>query len=148
MFQKILVSYDGSEQSKVALDMAIELAAKHQGDLDIVHVPEVETPSVAMGHPVVDVPAREEEIRLRAEIVLEEAKSLVRQHGFDRASAETLTGTPAEAILARAKETAADLIVAGRRGHGTLVGLIIGSVSQKLVSHAECPVLTVQKSAS
>lgn len=148
MFQKILVSFDGSEQSKVALDMAIELAAKHEGELDIVHVPEVETPAVAMGHPVVDVPAREEDMKVRADVVLEEAKNVVKQHGFDHASAETLTGTPAEAILARAKDTAADLIIAGRRGHGTLVGLIIGSVSQKLVSHAECPVLTVQKSAS
>ena len=59
-------------------------------------------------------------------------------------SSEIRQGDPAEAILARAREVGADLLVLGRRGRGTLKGLLLGSVSQKLSALAESAVLTVK----
>lgn len=51
-------------------------------------------------------------------------------------------GDPAETILECARE-AVDLVVLGRRGRGRLAGLLLGSVSQKLVSLAPCAVMVV-----
>lgn len=51
---------------------------------------------------------------------------------------------PASAILDRAGE--ADLVVLGSRGHGGFTGLLVGSVSDKVVHHAACPVVVVRPS--
>ncbi|RVH85207.1 universal stress protein, partial [Sinorhizobium medicae] len=53
-------------------------------------------------------------------------------------------GDYAETILAVADEVDADLIVVGSRGLGGLRGLLVGSVSQKVVQHADCSVLVVR----
>ena len=50
----------------------------------------------------------------------------------------------AEAILEAAGRRQCDLIVMGTRGLGRLAGLLLGSVSQKVVQHAQCPVLLVR----
>ena len=55
-----------------------------------------------------------------------------------------LRGEPASALIDYANNVGVDLIVMGRRGRGCMEGLVIGSVSAKLTSHANCPVLTVK----
>lgn len=50
-------------------------------------------------------------------------------------------GHPAEALLRAA--AGAELLVVGSRGHGTFAGLLLGSVSQRCVQHAPCPVIVV-----
>jgi nucleotide-binding universal stress UspA family protein len=55
-----------------------------------------------------------------------------------------LTGDPADALLGYARDLGIDLIVMGRRGVGPIRGLLVGSVSLKVNSLAECPVLTVR----
>lgn len=57
---------------------------------------------------------------------------------------ETLEGNPAEVILEMAKAQNSNVIVMGSRGLGKLAGLLLGSTSQKVVSHAPCPVLIVR----
>jgi nucleotide-binding universal stress UspA family protein len=57
---------------------------------------------------------------------------------------EILEGDPASAIIEVAKVRNSDLIVMGSRGLGRLAGLLLGSTSQKVVSHATCPVLIVR----
>ena len=51
-------------------------------------------------------------------------------------------GNPAEVLIARSKE--ADLMVVGSRGHGGFKGMLLGSVSQHLVAHADCPVVVIR----
>ena len=60
------------------------------------------------------------------------------------ASGKVVTGVAHEGILQVAREASADLIVVGRRGLGTVERLLLGSTSQRVVGHAECPVLIVR----
>lgn len=52
------------------------------------------------------------------------------------------TGHPASTILDEMKREF-DLVVMGTRGHGVLTGAIVGSVTQRVLAHAQCPVLIV-----
>jgi nucleotide-binding universal stress UspA family protein len=61
-----------------------------------------------------------------------------------RISAEPCFGNPVQEIIAAAKDWQADLIVVGSRGHGRLTGLLLGSVAQKVISLAHCPVVVVR----
>lgn len=143
MFKKILATFDGSDHAAKALNVAADLAGKYGGDLEIVYVPEIPTTAIAMGAAVVEMPVRGPEFDAHCKSVLDRAMAVVAEAG-QTASAQMLEGPPAEAILSYATATDADLIVSGRRGMGTLKGLVMGSVSQKLTSHSKCPILTVQ----
>jgi len=57
---------------------------------------------------------------------------------------EVLEGPPAEALLNVAQTRGIDLIIMGSRGRGQLAGLLLGSQSQKVVSHAACPVMLIR----
>lgn len=52
-------------------------------------------------------------------------------------------GPEAESILRAAEKSKADLIVMGTRGLGALKGLLVGSVSRKVIHYASCPVMVV-----
>jgi nucleotide-binding universal stress UspA family protein len=64
--------------------------------------------------------------------------------GVHSLKTEVRTGDPAEQLLEYARGRAIDLIVVGRRGVGQIRGLLMGSVSWKVNSLAECSVLTVK----
>jgi universal stress protein A len=53
-------------------------------------------------------------------------------------------GRPAQEILEYTREQAIDLIVIGSHGHGAFAQLLLGSVAERLIRHATCPVLTVK----
>ncbi|MEV4283343.1 universal stress protein [Actinoplanes xinjiangensis] len=55
--------------------------------------------------------------------------------------AHVVEGHPAEALLQAA--AGAELLVVGSRGHGTFAGILLGSVSQRCIQHAPCPVIVV-----
>ena len=79
-----------------------------------------------------------------AETVLAGARLTARAQGATRIATNSAFGDPAEQIIALAKERQADLIVIGSRGHGQLAGLLLGSVAQKVLAHASCPVLVMR----
>ena len=60
---------------------------------------------------------------------------------------ELRTGAPAGEILEAAKEFEADLVVMGSHGYGKLHRLLLGSVADRVISMASCPVLTVKAAA-
>ena len=62
---------------------------------------------------------------------------------FFKPIAELLEGPEAEAILKAAEDLHADLILMGTRGFGAVKGLLIGSVSRKVIHYASCPVMVV-----
>ena len=79
----------------------------------------------------------------RTEAGLVEIRDRAAAKGARRISIEVFVGEPAERILACANARQADLIAIGSRGHGRLVGLLLGSIAQKVVALARCAVLVV-----
>jgi nucleotide-binding universal stress UspA family protein len=79
-----------------------------------------------------------------AESVLDGARRRAQAEGASRISTEPTFGDPAQEIIAAAGDRQADLIVVGSRGHSRLAGLVLGSVPQKVVSLAPCPVAAVR----
>jgi nucleotide-binding universal stress UspA family protein len=75
--------------------------------------------------------------------VLAKAAARAEQRGARHIHTEIRAGEPAETLIAVAKERAADAMVLGKRGRGRLAGLVLGSVSQKVVTNAPCPVIVV-----
>ncbi len=75
--------------------------------------------------------------------IVKRAAERARERGAKEVQTRVTDGDYAEAILDMAKSEGADMIVLGRRGLGRFKRLIQGSVSTKVVHHADCPVLTV-----
>tara|TARA_R110000737_G_scaffold157051_2_gene185639 strand:- start:308 stop:745 length:438 start_codon:yes stop_codon:yes gene_type:complete len=145
MFHSILVCFDGSEDAEAALRAAALLATKFPADLQILHIPELQNCSASGTSDFIYFSVDEATVRHRADQVFARATTIVEGAGYVAVSTRLLSGMPAESILNHARNEGVDLIVAGRRGLGTLHGSLLGSVAQKLVSNATCPVLTVQR---
>jgi nucleotide-binding universal stress UspA family protein len=139
MFNKILIAYDGSDHAKKAAKIAGELANKMQADLWVV-IAYDPLPSY-LGKPNIQnaINAR----MVKAEAEMDQAiREIGKIHG--KLTREIIEGPAAEAILNVAATRGIDLIVMGTRGHSRIEGLLIGSHSQKVASHAHCPVLVVR----
>jgi len=75
--------------------------------------------------------------------ILRVAEVRARHLGVSRIEFRTSWGDVAQSLLEIAAHGPVDMIVLGRRGRGQLAGLLLGSVSQKVVSLAPCPVIVV-----
>jgi nucleotide-binding universal stress UspA family protein len=137
MFSKIVLALDGSEPSDRVLPVAQEVAAPGSVRIDIVHVREV-MPGRAGGLTV-----RADENELEAK-VRDQAKELSAA-GYDTHLhvEATVSGGPAQVIATVAGQVQADVIVIGTRGHAPVAGLLLGSVTQRLLHIAPCPVLAI-----
>jgi nucleotide-binding universal stress UspA family protein len=80
---------------------------------------------------------------LEAEEILQKAQKVIGSVPAE-INTEMIEGSIAEAIMDVAAVQKSDLIVMGSRGLGRLAGAVLGSNSQKVVSHAPCPVLIVR----
>ncbi|HLA06011.1 MAG TPA: universal stress protein [Anaerolineales bacterium] len=139
MFKRILLAVDGSEHAVHAATVAGELARRMNSQLRIVIV--YDPIPHYLGEPNLQfaISARLKE----AQEILQRASDAVGSTKDDQ-DTEIIEGSPAEAIIELAKTHKSDLIVMGSRGLGKLAGLVMGSTSQKVVSHAPCPVLIVR----
>ncbi len=141
MFSHILVAYDGSDNSKRALNVAIELALKYSAKLDIV---EVVDSTIFAGAGIAPVPAEViESVYNKAKSDVEDAKKQASDKGVN-AEGVVLEGDPAGAILDYATKNKVDLIVTGSRGLSTFKRILLGSVSTRIVQEAKIPVLVVK----
>lgn len=141
--KKIVIATDGSPSALEAVEYGLELAADQGAEPILVHVaPATDVLPVAaygMGAPV-SVPHEPAEHHRAS---LDEAVEIAAQHGLE-AKAELLMGDAAHAIVAYADAVEADLIVVGSRGHGTIAGALLGSVSRRVLHEAKRPVLVVR----
>jgi nucleotide-binding universal stress UspA family protein len=137
----IVVGYDGSKGAKRAVEFASAEAAAHHATLRIVSVWNTVTlPVAAMSGVTVPIVAADR-ARLAAER-LDEAAEIARTIAPDvDVDTVALEGNPG-VELARATENSR-LLVVGCRGHGSVQGLLLGSVSHQCTLHARCPVLVV-----
>ena len=139
MFTKILLATDGSPSAAEAARYAGQLAQLAGAQVIVLHA----YPRVPgfLGEP--DFSQLVHENLAEAERIVAPVVEQLVDDGVD-ANAEILQGPPAEAILAVAENRGCDLIVMGTRGYGQLAGMLLGSVSHKVLANATLPVLVVR----
>jgi nucleotide-binding universal stress UspA family protein len=140
---RIVVGVDGSDSSREALRWAYDEAAHHSASITAISC--WHPPALPMTPPYGSVPPEGyvSQPKQNALDLLERfvADLDVREPAVDvRTAVEE--GNPAEVLIERSRET--DLMVVGSRGHGGFRGMLLGSVSQHLVAHADCPVVVVR----
>lgn len=143
MFKNITVGVDGSESAARAIEVAARLATTFAASLLVVHayspVPRW------MGEP-----NRAEFIGQQissGEALLTASARRLRELGVTAIESDLLEGPPAGAIVRAAQAHGSDLIVIGSRGLTPMRGLLLGSVSERVLGEAPCPVLVVPPSS-
>jgi len=140
--KKILIAVDGSNHARRALATAAELASALNGTLLVVTVDE---PGPLKG--AVAEFARTEDLS-RQEVtdqILGSAAENARKEGAKEVETAFATGDAAEGILSLADEHKADMVVLGARGLTNLQGLVMGSVSHKVMQLTGLPCLIVRQ---
>jgi nucleotide-binding universal stress UspA family protein len=140
MFEKILLAVDGSDRALYTAKVAGDLARSMKTEILRIVVAFSPIPSY-LGEPNMQV-AIDARLKEADEILQASLKAVGKIPG--EIHTELIEGSPAEAILDVATTRHSDLIVMGSHGNSTLAGLLLGSTSQKVVSHAPCPVLIVR----
>src|SRR5688572_27705803 len=143
--KKILVPTDFGEAADAALNYARALAKNFDASIDVLHVAEDASARMFAGEVYVAVPPT-----LQRDIE-EAARRQLDQRTIDN-DPEPLpvrrvviaSNAPAMAIVNYAKETSIDLIVMGTHGRGPVAHLLMGSVAERVVRLAGCPVLVVR----
>lgn len=142
-FRRLLVPVDFSPNSARALDTAIELAQRFGAELHVLHAYEIPVgPAMAYG---ISFPQElGDEVRDAAARRLAKAWQKVEAAGV-KGETHLTQATAAEAIAETAKQLSADLIVMGTRGLSGFKHVLLGSVAERVLRLAPCPVLTVKQ---
>lgn len=136
LFERILVPYDFSEPAARALRVAVGLAARHRGTLLVMHAIPPIYPT--HGRPLLPPAAEVREVGQR---LAEAVARAVKGKRLPRVRSSVMIGPPAGCILEASGK--ADSIVMGTLGRTGLPHFLLGSVAERVVRHAQVPVLTV-----
>jgi universal stress protein A len=163
LYSHILVPIDFSATANRALHYAIEEAEQHQAKLTLLHVlPQQHGTTVYYVHGAPEgrrgyeaefggslptpFPSTPHTVRRDYdEEALTQLRDLVPSAFSSSWDARVAIGDPADAIVREANQIGADLIVMGTHGRTGLQHVLLGSVAEKVVRHAACPVLTVRQ---
>ena len=141
-FRNILVPLDFSEHADTALDTALDLARESGGRVHLLHAYEIPLGTIPpYGVAIPD--SLLTEVRDAAARRLDKARHKVDAAGV-ACETHLVHAPPAEAIVESARSVKADLIVMGTRGLTGLRHVLLGSVAERTVRMAPCPVLTVK----
>ena len=135
----IVVGVDGSEGAAIALDFAMKEAALRGSKLRLVSAWEIPASVLAS---VVAGKEFYEEFRETAVKVARDAAELVAEQEPDVEHEEIVVEGQAAKVLLENSEDA-ELMVVGRRGHGSFREMLLGSISRQVVVHAKCPLVIV-----
>ncbi len=142
---RILVAVDGSEHSKKAIELAVDIANKWNAEMKIIHVMEErEIPDGFKEY------AKSERIPVSSYFDMAcgtyvgDAEKRVKNAGIKKVEVLCEHGNPADEIIKAAKNMQADLIIMGSRGLGRFSRAIMGSVSTKVCNHSHCTCITVK----
>lgn len=137
-FNKILVPVDFSENSQKILASACDIAGKFDAALSVVFVVQSFDDYSGFFVPHMPVAKFEEEMVQGAEKKMESFMT-----GYEGIEAKVLVGDVAEEVVRHAEETGVDMIIMGTHGYKGLEKVMFGSVAEKVVKTAPCPVLTI-----
>jgi nucleotide-binding universal stress UspA family protein len=141
--KKILCPIDHSDGSKEALKYAVSFAMKNEAKLYLLHVIDIRSFDESIDTMAAQIPNDETIKQLKTkllECIPEEIRSDM------QIEALVVQGIPFAEIISIAKTNKVDMIVMGTHGRTGIAHIMIGSVSEKVVRKAHCPVLTVRQS--
>jgi len=141
MFNIIVVAMDGSEYAGRALTTACDLAQKYSAALHIVHINDMHELLLSVGGSSALI--KPDDYEKPGQKILEDAKQKAESNGC-KVQTHQLDGNFGQAVVEKADELSADLIVVGSKGHSDLAGMLLGSVSHKITHLAKCPCLIVR----
>jgi nucleotide-binding universal stress UspA family protein len=139
-FDRLLVPVDFSPTSLAALGAAKRLASRFKSEILLLHVIELLVPIDFAGAAAVQL---EEHHRHEARTRLERLEQQLVRIGI-RARSRIVEGSPARAIVDVARKERIGTIVMGTHGAGGFTRFVVGSVTDRVVRSATCPVLTVR----
>lgn len=140
VYRKILIAFDGSEDSRTGLDAGVEIATLFGAEVVLISVIETGI-EVAAAEAYASGLADEEQFE-EAKAILDEEVARLKQRGLT-ATAVIASGYPPEQINEQAREVGADLVVIGHRTHGLWSRLANDAVGVKLVKDPPCSILIV-----
>jgi nucleotide-binding universal stress UspA family protein len=145
--RRMLVATDFSQCSQRALEYAIGLATDLGAKLFLVHAIEPVYFAGAFYGPDASVPMLTEEQRRYAKEAMVDLRDALKRRNVAVADVIIASGPPHQMIVEEAAARKVDLIVVGTHGRGGVAHLLLGSVAEKVVRSAKCPVLTIPGSA-
>lgn len=144
MFDRILIPTDGSDPSKPAVEMALNLAGVHDAALHVLYIVDqpVSVSGMGEGFSGLDelLDALEEKGNQTTKAVVEQASEREIE-----TTAAVRRGNPHDDILSYAEDHEIDVIVMGTHGRTGVKRALLGSVTENVVRHADVPVLTVHQ---
>ena len=143
--QKILVATDFSECSEVALTYGRAIARQYNARLRVMHVVETSlVESFEVGGYVTAVPPMEPDLETSESARLDALISDDDRRHLAAEAVLVMLQPPAQAVVDYAAREKVDLIVVGTHGRRGLAHMVMGSVAERIVRTAPCPVLTVR----
>jgi nucleotide-binding universal stress UspA family protein len=136
MFENILVAVDGFKHSDAAFDVAMDIAQKYGSQLFVLHVFQGGT-----GAGTLVSSSDEDDNRSIGQEVLNSYEETAKERGVQNVRMLLEMGDAAKRIVETASEVKCGLLLLGSRGRGGFKESLLGSVSHKVTSHADCPVL-------
>ena len=140
--KKILCPIDHSDCSKEALKYAVSLAMKDEAKLLLLHVIDIRSFNEGLDAMSTQIPNEETIEQLRVKLI-----NCIPEEIRNDMDVEAIVsqGIPFAEIISTAKKKEIDMIVIGSHGRTGLKHMMMGSVSEKVVRKAPCPVLTVRQ---
>jgi len=140
--QHILVPVDFSENTPAVLEWAAHLAAEHGGHVTLLHAYHLPVEFQQLEGAYLP-PDFWQSVRSEAETTLRGYAETLQRKGV-RVEIAVCEGYAATVIIEEAAQRRADLIVIGTHGRSGLKHLLLGSIAERVVQKAPCPVLTVK----
>lgn len=143
MIHKILVATDFSPDADEALAWAADLGRRFGARVTVTHVMEPLAPGLPAGYTVADLPERSVIAGQLRRHLDRTARAMQAEQGLEEVDSELLSGSPYAEIVDLARAGDFDLVVVGTHGRTGIKRILMGSVAERVMRHAPCPVLIV-----
>jgi nucleotide-binding universal stress UspA family protein len=151
MYRRILIATDLSEASLPALRVGLDLARRLGAAVEVLHVTEAPyqsrpwfTPLTNKELELLEELGRREQAEARRALGEQVAEILGGEREQTRVEIVVSPGVPADAIVAAARDRKAELLITGTHGRRGIKHALLGSIAERVMRTAPCPVLTVR----